>query len=182
MQGHETSWLPCKFSDERVVTKSDGQPELEFIPREAILQFGKQGDAPVNPHVITFLVTGKTLAIKELSMENSCIPFCSVLAPPGSKVNLQRYIQGVEPDQVECGLHWHKLQDVNVRWPAQQANEFNHWLRCHIKHTSGDFILTSFLRHSTDQPPSTQDSRIWPVISDRETVTTKGLHLISAVN
>lgn len=50
--------------------KGDGVPELEFISREAILQFGKPGDAPVNPHAITFLVTGKTLAIKELQWES----------------------------------------------------------------------------------------------------------------
>lgn len=183
VQGHETSWFPCTFTDEREVKKSDGATEIQFTSREAVLQFGKQGDAPANPHVITFLVTGKTLAIKELPMENSSIPFSSVLAPPaGSKLNLQRYIQGVEPDRVECGLHWHKLQDVHVPWPAQQANEFSNWLSCTIKHTDGDFTLTSFLRHPTDQPPSTQGSRIWPAISDRQMVTTTGLDLISTLN
>lgn len=81
MQGHETLWLPCTFTDEREVKKDDGLPEIEFISREAMLQFGKQGDAPVNPQAITFLLTGKTLAIKELPMENSGITFSSVTAP-----------------------------------------------------------------------------------------------------
>lgn len=81
MRGHETSWFPCTFSDEREVKKSDGGTEIELIPREAVLQFGKQGDAPVNPHVITFLVTGKALVIKELPMENPWIASSSVTPP-----------------------------------------------------------------------------------------------------
>lgn len=101
--------------------------------------------------------------------------------PPGSKLNLQRYIQGVEPHQVECGLHWHRLQNVHVRWPVQQASEFDNWLSCTIKHTNGDFLLTSFLRLPADQPPPTQGSSTWPAISDREMVTTTGLDLISAL-
>lgn len=92
-------------------------------------------------------------------------------------MNLQTHILGVDPNQVECGLHWHKVQDVHVRWPTQQANQFSNWLSCTIKHTNGDFILTSFLRHSTDQPPSTQSSRSWPAITDGDTVATTGLKL-----
>lgn len=74
MQG---SWFPCTFSDERQNTKS----EIELISRQAIVQFGKKGDAPVNPDGITFLVTSKKLIINELQMEISCIPFSSVMSP-----------------------------------------------------------------------------------------------------
>lgn len=52
------------FSDERQYRKSDGTTEIEYISRDSILQLGKEGDAPVNPDAITFLVTGKKLCIK----------------------------------------------------------------------------------------------------------------------
>lgn len=176
VQGHQTFWLPCKFSDEREVKKGDGAAEIEFVSREAVLQFGKQGDAPVISHAITFLVTGEALVIKELPKERTFLyPIFLCSCPPGSKVNLQKHIQPVGPDQLECGLHWHKLQDVHVRWPTQQANEFSNWLSCTIRHTTGDFILSSFLRLPTDQPPS-PGSRTWPAISDRAMVTTTGTH------
>ncbi|CAG06362.1 unnamed protein product [Tetraodon nigroviridis] len=154
VQSQQTLWLPCKFADEREVKKSDGGSEIEFVSREAVLQFGKEGDAPVISHAITFLVTG-------------------------SKLNLQKYTQGVGPDQVECGLHWHKVQDVHVRWPVQQPNEFSNWLICTMKHTNGDFILTSFLRYPTDQPPP-PGSRIWPAISDKQIVTTTAVMMMKS--
>lgn len=80
MQSQQTLWLPCKFADEREVKKSDGGSEIEFVSREAVLQFGKEGDAPVISHAITFLVTGKALVIEELPMGIPCISFSSVLA------------------------------------------------------------------------------------------------------
>lgn len=78
MQG---SWFPCTFSDERQYKKSDGTLEIEYISRESMLQFGKKGDAPVNPDAITFLVTGKKLSIEELQMEISRILSSSAMSP-----------------------------------------------------------------------------------------------------
>lgn len=72
------SWLPCRFTDERVFQK-DGLTEIDIIYREAMLQFGQKGDAPVNTHAITFLVTGKTCSLKEQQTENYCILLNSVL-------------------------------------------------------------------------------------------------------
>lgn len=37
--------------------------------REAMLQFGQKGDAPVNPRSITFLVTGRKLKKKIFKAE-----------------------------------------------------------------------------------------------------------------
>lgn len=60
LQGvHQLSWLPCRFTDERIFLNNLGHTETEFIYREAMLQFGQKGDPPVNPRVITFLITGK---------------------------------------------------------------------------------------------------------------------------
>ncbi|XP_056904952.1 tapasin-related protein [Takifugu flavidus] len=154
--GVQGSWFPCTFSDERQYKKSDGTLEIEYISRESMLQFGKKGDAPVNPDAITFLVTG-------------------------SKLNLNKYLKGVEPDQVECGLHRHRTRDDHARWPIKQADEFNVWFSCTIKHTNGDFMLTSFLRYPTEQPPSTQDSDTWPAISDRATITTTAVMMMKTL-
>ncbi|GLD72653.1 tapasin-related protein-like protein, partial [Lates japonicus] len=54
---HQMPWLPCQFTDENVFVNSEGLTETQLIHREAMLQFGQKGDAPVNPHAITFLVT-----------------------------------------------------------------------------------------------------------------------------
>lgn len=60
---HQMSWLPCQFTDEHVFVNNEGHTETQLIHREAVLQFGLKGDAPVNPHAITFLVTGKTCSL-----------------------------------------------------------------------------------------------------------------------
>lgn len=55
-------WLSCQFTDEHVSNNSEGHIETQLIPREAMVQFGLKGDAPVNPHAITFLITGELLS------------------------------------------------------------------------------------------------------------------------
>lgn len=55
-------WLSCQFTDERVSLNNEGHIETQLIHREAMVQFGQKGDAPVNPHAITFLITGKLLS------------------------------------------------------------------------------------------------------------------------
>lgn len=145
---HQIPWLPCEFTDEHVFVNNEGHTETQLIHREAMLQFGQQGDAPVNPHAITFLVTG-------------------------SKLDLRRYIEGAEAEQLECGLRRYSTAGIHVRWPVQAAQEYNRWFSCTLKHTKGLFTVTGFLRHPSDQPPSgQQDYRSWSAIGDREILTT----------
>ncbi|XP_045929345.1 tapasin-related protein [Micropterus dolomieu] len=145
---HQIPWLPCEFTDEHVFVNNEGHTETQLIHREAMLQFGQQGDAPVNPHAITFLVTG-------------------------SKLDLRRYIEGAEAEQLECGLRRYSTAGIHVRWPVQAAQEYNRWFSCTLKHTKGLFTVTGFLRHPSDQPPSgQQDYRSWSAIEDREILTT----------
>ncbi|XP_059187827.1 tapasin-related protein-like isoform X2 [Centropristis striata] len=147
---HQVSWLPCKFSDEHVFVNNDNHTETQLIHRQAMLQFGKTGDAPVNPHGITFLITGL-----------------------GSKVDLRRYIEGAEAEQLECELHRYSTEGIHVRWPVMGARDYNHWFSCTLRHTKGLFTVTSFLRHPSDQPPpGQQDYHKWPPIGDKEILTT----------
>ncbi|XP_044057799.1 tapasin-related protein [Siniperca chuatsi] len=145
---HQMPWLPCQFTDEHVFVNNEGHTETQHIHREAMLQFGQKGDAPVNPHAITFLVTG-------------------------SKLDLRRYVEGVEAEQLECELRRYSTEGIHVRWPVKGAQEYNRWFSCTLKHTKGLFTVTGFLRHPSDQPPSgQQDYRSWPAIGDREILTT----------
>ncbi|XP_059187828.1 tapasin-related protein-like [Centropristis striata] len=145
---HQVSWLPCEFTDEHVFVNNDGHTETQLVPRQAMLQFGQTGDAPVNPHAITFLITG-------------------------SKVDLRRYIEGAEAEQLECELRRYSTEGIHVRWPVMGARDYNRWFSCTLRHTKGLFTVTSFLRHPSDQPPpGQQDYRKWPPIGDKEILTT----------
>lgn len=67
LSAFQIPWLPCKFIDERVSLKDEtvkigqhtvkGLVHTERIPRQATLQFGQKGDAPVHPDNVTFLIT-----------------------------------------------------------------------------------------------------------------------------
>lgn len=145
---HQVSWLPCQFTDEHVSVNNEGHIETQHILREAMLQFGQIGDPPVNPHAITFLITA-------------------------SKLDLRRYIEGAEAEQLECELRRYSTEGIYVRWPVQGARDYNYWFSCTLRHTKGLFTVTGFLRHPTDQPPpGQQDYRRWPAIGDREILTT----------
>lgn len=145
---HQMPWLPCQFMDEHVFQNDEGHTETKFIHREAMLQFGQQGDAPVNPNAITFLITG-------------------------SKLDLRRYVDGAEAEQLECELRRYSTAGIHVRWPVHAAEEYNRWFTCTLRHTKGLFTVTGFLRHPSDQPPSgQQDYRSWPAIAERETLIT----------
>ncbi|KAK9520442.1 hypothetical protein VZT92_020327 [Zoarces viviparus] len=142
---HQVSWLPCKFTDEHVFM-NDGLTETQHIHREAMLQFGQAGDTPVNPHAITFLITG-------------------------SKLDLRRFVEDAEAEQLECELRRYSTGGMYVRWPFKGGHEYNRWFICILKHAK--FTVTGFLRHPSDQPPpGQQDYRSWPAIGDRETLTT----------
>ncbi|XP_028276082.1 tapasin [Parambassis ranga] len=141
-------WLPCQFTDEQVSVNKEGHTETQHMPREAMLQFGQKGEAPVNPHAITFLITG-------------------------SKLDLRRYMEGVEADQLECELRRYSTEGIHVRWPVIGAQDYNFWFTCTLRHSKGLFTVTGFLRQPTDQPPpGQQDYRRWSAIGDREILTT----------
>ncbi|XP_042343010.1 tapasin-related protein [Plectropomus leopardus] len=146
---HQVSWLPCQFTDEHVFVNNEGHTETQLIHRDAMLQFGQKGDAPVNPYAITFLITG-------------------------SKLDLRRHVEGVEAEQLECELHRYSTEGNYVRWPVQEgAQEYNYWFICTLRDTKGLFTVTSFLRHPSDQPaPGQQDYRKWPAIGDRDILIT----------
>ncbi|XP_060901966.1 tapasin-related protein isoform X1 [Labrus mixtus] len=135
----QVSWLPCSFRDEN---------KTQLVHREALLQFGQKGDAPVNPHRITFLVTG-------------------------SKLDLMRYLEGVEAEQVECEIYRFSTPGIQVRWPVKGDHEYSRWFTCTLKHTGGLFKVTGLLRHPTDQPPSGRpDYHSWTEIKDTDILTT----------
>lgn len=55
----QLTWLPCQFIDEHVYVNERNETQTNPIHREAMLQFGQKGDAPLNSRSITFLVTGR---------------------------------------------------------------------------------------------------------------------------
>lgn len=145
---HQLQWLPCQFTDERVKLNNEGHVETELIYREAMLQFGQEGDGPVNPNAITFLVTG-------------------------SKVELRQYITGVESEELVCELRRYSTEGIRIRWPVKGAEEYNHWFTITLKHNKDLFSIIGFLRQPSDQPPSGQhDYRSWSAIEDRAILTT----------
>uniref|UniRef100_A0A3P8V454 Dehydrogenase/reductase (SDR family) member 13b.2 n=1 Tax=Cynoglossus semilaevis TaxID=244447 RepID=A0A3P8V454_CYNSE len=145
---HQLSWLPCMFIDERVSLNDKGVPEIQQIPREAFLQFGQKEDAAVNPQVITFMVTG-------------------------SRLDLRRYVDVWEAEQLECQLYRYSTHGSYVRWPGKGNQEYNHWFRFTIKPSNGLSVTSGFLRRPSDQPaPEKQDFFNWTTIADREVLTT----------
>lgn len=141
-------WLPCQFNDEHVSVNNEGHRETQLIHREAMLQFGQKGDAPVNPDAVTFLVIA-------------------------SKLELRRFVEGVDADELHCELNRYSTEGIHVRWPVKGAEEYSRWFICTLKHSKGLFTVISFLRQPSDQPPSgEQDYRSWPLIEDRAVLTT----------
>lgn len=98
-----------------------------------------------------------------------------------SKLDLQRSIEGVEADELECEVRRYSTEGIHVRWPALGAEGYNRWYTCILRHRKDKFSVTAFLRHPSDQPPpGQQDYRSWPPIADQEVLTTTGrcpLHL-----
>lgn len=144
----QISWLPCQFTDEHVFLSEKALTETELLHRQVILQFGRQGDPPISPQVITFLVTE-------------------------SKLDMRRYLDGAEAEQLECELARYSTEGIRVRWPVLGDDSYNYWFRCTIRHSAGRFTVTTFLRQASDHPPpEQQDFRNWPNIPDGETLTT----------
>lgn len=140
----QISWLPCQFTDEFVFVNQESHTETQLLHRDVILQFGQQGDPPVNPHAITFLLTA-------------------------SKLDLRRYLDKAELEDLDCELKRYSTEGIHVRWPTLGAHGYNYWFSCTITHNKGHYKVTSFLRQPTEHPPpGQQDYRRWPEIPDGE--------------
>ncbi|KAL6104995.1 uncharacterized protein ACO6RY_06617 [Pungitius sinensis] len=148
---HQVSWLPCHFTDEHVFLDADGHTRTEHVPRDAVLQFGPTGHPPANPSAVTFLVTG-------------------------SKLDLRRFLEGAEAEQLECELRRYSTKGAHdISWPVQGAGgqEHNRWFSCTLGHANGLFKVTGFLRHPSDlPPPERQEYHSWPAIGDGESLLT----------
>ncbi|KAM4627734.1 tapasin-related protein [Polymixia lowei] len=144
----QISWLPCVFTDEHVSLNAENHIETQFYPRQAGLQFGQTGDTPVNPHIMTFLVTS-------------------------SKVDLRSYTQEATADQLECELRRYSTDSIQMRWPVHGAQEYDRWFTCTLKHTEGLFTVTGFLRHTPSHAPALQEDYLSrPAFGDRDVLTT----------
>lgn len=144
----QVSWLPCQFIDEEVTINSEGHIETKHIPRKSTLQFGLKGDPPVNPNTVTFLITP-------------------------SKLDLRRYLDDSDVTKLSCELRRYSTDGTHVRWPVRGEHEYNHWFILTIAHTQHTFTLVSFIRESTNLPPTGQhEYRNWTVIEDTDVLTT----------
>ncbi|KAG7275103.1 hypothetical protein CRUP_009463 [Coryphaenoides rupestris] len=142
------SWLACKFIDEHIFVNADNHNETKFNPRDAVLQFGQVGDSPVKPQTITFVVTA-------------------------SKVDLRSYMVGANPEHLECEIHRYSTKGIQVRWPRQGAQVYDHWFTCTIKDPDDSSTFTSYLRHTPAQPSSgMEDYQSVPPIGDGEIILT----------
>lgn len=144
----QISWLPCQFTDEHVFLSPEAYTETELLHRQVIVQFGQQGDPPINPHAVTFLLTA-------------------------SKLDMRRHLEGAEVEQLDCELARYSTEGIHVRWPVLGGDGYSYWFRCTITHSRGLFTVTSFLRQASNQPPpGQQDYRNWPEIPDGEIIKT----------
>ena len=110
-------WLPCHFTDEKVFLNKLGHTKTQPIHREVMLQFGQKGDDPVNPHAVTFLVTGESCRLlPNINNTEHCsvllysTVFCSVV---GSKLDLRDYVEGVDADQLDCELRRYSTEGIH---------------------------------------------------------------------
>uniref|UniRef100_A0AAV2IZX2 Ig-like domain-containing protein n=2 Tax=Knipowitschia caucasica TaxID=637954 RepID=A0AAV2IZX2_KNICA len=148
LQASQIPWLPCKFIDEEVFYNDKGQVETQHNNREAMLQFGHKGDAPINPDAITFLITS-------------------------SKLDMRRFFEAVEMDQLSCELQRFSTEGIHVRWPVRGEHEYNRWFTSRIRDEKNQLNVLGFIRQSTAQPPTGQhDYRNWTAIEHREILTT----------
>ncbi|KAI7800644.1 hypothetical protein IRJ41_008339 [Triplophysa rosa] len=142
----DLQWLPCQFVDEKVHVNEEGHIETQYIHREAVIQFGIDGDRPLYP-TITFLITA-------------------------SKVDMRRYLEGGE-DSLNCEIRRHNTGGIVMRWPAMGAQEHDVWFSCTLRHTKGAFIITTFLRHTPSAPVGGQaDSLQRLIVNDKDLLTT----------
>lgn len=149
LRAYQIPWLPCNFLDEDVFYNSEGHVETKHSTREAMLQFGQKGDTAINPNAVTFLITS-------------------------SKLDVRRFIEGLDSlDQLTCELQRYSTEGIHMRWPVRGEHEYNRWFTGKITDLKNQITVLSFIRQSTDQPPTGQhDYRNWTAIEDREILTT----------
>lgn len=94
--------------------------------------------------------------------------FCSLSA---SKVDMRRYVDGGE-DTLQCEIRRTNTGGIVMRWPGLGAQEHDIWFTCTLTHTQGQFVITTFLRHTPAQA-GTEDLIQF---ADRELLTTSGKH------
>lgn len=99
-------------------------------------------------------------------------PVTFSLPVSGSKLDMRRHMEGTDIENFECELRRHSLTGSHVRWPTQAPGEHNFWFIADIKHTNGQFALTSVLRQPSVEPTSSQDNRNRPAIIDGDVLTT----------
>ncbi|XP_007246004.2 tapasin-related protein [Astyanax mexicanus] len=144
----DVQWLPCPFVDESISLNEEGHRETKYHHKNGVLQFGVLGDRPINPDVVTFLVIT-------------------------SKVDMRRYVEG-NVDMLQCEIRRYSTGGIVMRWPGLGAQEHDIWFTCTFTHTEGQFITTTFLRHT----PAQEANQDWIQISDREHLTTSAAMVI----
>ncbi|KAK7883151.1 hypothetical protein WMY93_029325 [Mugilogobius chulae] len=148
LRAYQIPWLPCNFIDEKVFYNSEGLVETKHTNREAMLQFGHKGDAPVNPDAVTFLVTS-------------------------SKLDIRRFFEGSEVDQLACELQRYSTEGIHMRWPVRGEHEYNRWFTSRITDLKSQLTVLGFIRQSTPEPPTgAHDYRNWTAIEDRAVLST----------
>ncbi|XP_065137225.1 tapasin-related protein-like [Paramisgurnus dabryanus] len=150
----DVQWLPCQFVDEKVHVNEEGHIETQFIYRKAVIQFGNVGDSPLYP-TITFLVTA-------------------------SKVDMRRYVEGGD-DTLNCEIRRYSTVDKGhvKRWPTMGAQEYDVWFSCTLRHTKGEFIITTFLRHTPSDPAKGKvDYLQWLTVNDKDLLLTSAVMVV----
>ncbi|XP_056613059.1 tapasin-related protein-like [Triplophysa dalaica] len=140
----DLQWLPCQFVDEKVQMNEEGHIETQYIHREAVIQFGNDGEGPLYP-TITFLITA-------------------------FKVEMRRYFEGGE-DSLNCEIRRHNTGGIFMRWPASGAQEHDVWFTCTLRHSKS--TITTFLRHTPSAPVRGQgDSLQRLTVNDKDLLKT----------
>ncbi|XP_056329688.1 tapasin-related protein isoform X2 [Danio aesculapii] len=147
----DVQWLRCRFMDEKVHLNEEGHVETEYIHRESVLQFGKDGDSALHP-AITLLVTG-------------------------SEVDMRHYLEG-SVDMIQCEIRRYSTGGIVMRWPVAGAQEYDVWFTCTLRHTQG-LVITTFLRHTPATPAQGKlDFLQWMKISDGDLLTTSAAMVV----
>ncbi|XP_077468383.1 tapasin-related protein-like isoform X2 [Stigmatopora argus] len=146
------------FNDYIPQANNEGVRDIHLLQRSSILQFGQQGDNPVNPHGITFLVTQ-------------------------SKAHLRNFMMDTDADHVDCVIQRYNTGGIHVKWPGQKSHKYNSWFSITLTHTQGLFIISGILAHTCEAPLSEHDDVTnCPAIEDRQTLTTSAAVILKTLS
>ncbi|XP_077579540.1 tapasin-related protein [Stigmatopora nigra] len=155
---HPLQWLPCMFNDYITQTNNEGGRSIHLLQRSSILQFGLQGDNPVNPHVITFLVTK-------------------------SKVNLLNFMMDTDADDMDCVIQKYNTEGIHVKWPSLKSHKYISWFSVTLTHTQGLFIISGILAYPCEAPLSEHDEDPnWPAIEDQQILSTSAAVMLKTLS